>query len=182
MLLTSACSSLAILEKKLFERRSKLQKNFFKFATWQIKTGKIIKEKKLTISNRHYSWKVNLTKLVLSFLLFLSFPWPKTKRCTQQVNVQSNKYGFFILLTKQKCRHWREMSIFSTPSSVIGCVLSKYRQNLDRQNPSKRYHRANTKFTIEKQLIKGFSSSERPNVFWRFNVQIKHRISSHDWS
>ena len=69
------------------------------------------KDKQLMISQNDYNTKklkLYIIKIVLSFLLFIHFPWRETKLFTSQFKLKIGKSTFIILSIKEKCRHWRE--------------------------------------------------------------------------
>ena len=69
-------------------------------------------------------------KLVLSFLLFIPFPWWETQLFTPQVTVQMRKSTLLILTVKEKCRLWRKINTFLSTFSVTDLVFSIFWRNM----------------------------------------------------
>ena len=74
--------------------------------------------------------------IVLSFLLFIPFPWQEAKMLTRQFKVQLGKSTLIILSTKEKCPFWREKNTSPSIFSFIDHVFSisrpkKYGSEID---------------------------------------------------
>ena len=65
--------------------------------------------------------------MVLSFLLFRSFPWRETNLFTRQFKVKMEENALIIIFTEEKCRLWRKNS-FSSISSFTHCLFSIFRK------------------------------------------------------
>ena len=74
---------------------------------------------------------------VLSFLLFILFPWQETKLFTRQSKVQIRNSTLIILSIKEKCRLWREIKTSRSISFFIDRVFPYFDGKTYGSNPSK---------------------------------------------
>ena len=65
---------------------------------------------------QYYNKITNFCPTVLSFLLFIPFPWRELVFFTRQVKVQLGKGTLYITVSMSKCRLWREINNFFHPS------------------------------------------------------------------
>ena len=75
---------------------------------------------------------IYIITIVLSFLLYIPFPWWKTEMFTRQFKVKMGKSTVIILSMKEICRLWREAKTLPSISSFIHRVFFNFRQKIVR--------------------------------------------------